>query len=313
LSTVDYLLPRQYNIRMVNKLFIESLVPADESYRVVRDESRGLKYKKYCEELWVNYSRYADNDFPQQLAQDFDARFWEMYLTCTLIRNSYNVVPKKKNKGPDIQIRFNSIVVWIEAVTPTCGDLTKPDSVPQPKSSIAQRVPDEQMTLRYCSAIRDKYVNYLKYDMVKMDECYIIAINSCKMPWAGDYDPPRIVRSVLPFGWPTVTLDTAARKIINRGNQFRGNIEKTGGKKVATDIFLDTEYGRISAVMSSNVNFCNLTQNMGDDFIIVLNPLALNKLPDDFPKVGVEYQADLVDNKITLSRKILNHYKPRVL
>jgi hypothetical protein len=65
------------------------------------------------------------------------------------------------------------------------------------------------------------------------------------------------------------------------------------------------EYSHISAVMFSNINAPNLTPAMGDDFVIVRNPLASRGLPDDFPKVGTEYKAELSETKINLLSKNL--------
>jgi len=254
--------------------------------------------------LWRTYYPYADKDFQEQLAHDVDARFWEMYLTCTLINKSYNVVPKQtRARGPDIKIAHASKTIWVEAVTPRSGGSSKPDSVPSPIIGIVQQIPDEQITLRYRSAIHDKYFDkyfrYLRDGIIKSGDCYIIALNGCRMPWrGGDYEPPRIVRSVLPFGWPVVTVDTSAHKVVKRRNQYRAYLIKASGDRVDTDIFVKTEYSHVSAVMFSEVDVANPTSAMGDDFIIVNNPLASRKLPNDFPKVGRKYEIDLSENKV---------------
>jgi len=292
---------------MVEKLFIKDITPCDELYRIIRDENRPsvVELKCYMEKLWGTYYPYADKDFKKQLAQDFDARFWEMYLTCTLVHKSYEVVPKQgRARGPDIKIENASANIWIEAVTPTSGESRKPDSVRTPRMGVAEEIPDEQITLRYRSAIHDKYFDkYFKYvesRIIRREDCYIIALNSCRIPWAGhgDYEPPRIVRSVLPFGWEVVTVSTSSHTAVKSGNQYRPHLRKASGDKVDTDIFLKTEYSHISAVMSSHVNVANTTSGMGDDFIIVNNPLASKKLPEDFPRVGRKYEVNLSDNKV---------------
>jgi hypothetical protein len=296
---------------MGEKLFIDNIIPSDELYRVIRDEERLAELKSYTENLWGVYHHYADKDFPKQLSQDFHARFWEMYLTCTLVHKSFNVVPKlTKAKGPDIKVDNASITIWIEAVTPTSGDPSKPDSVSYPRMGVAQQVPDEQIILRYCSAIHDKYFDkyfkYLEDGIIRIEDCYVIALNGCRIPWPGsDYEPPRIVRSVLPFGWQVVTVDTSSHKVVNRGYQYRAYLRKASDEKVDTDIFVKTEYSHISAVLFSKVDVANRTSTMGGDFIIVRNPLALSKLPDEFPKVGREYKAQLSGDTINLSSKHL--------
>jgi hypothetical protein len=298
---------------VVEKLFIDNINPGDGLYRVIRDENRPstVELKSYTENLWVTYHPYADKDFPEQLAQDFHARFWEMYLTCTLVYNSVNVVPKRtRAEGPDIKIDHASTTIWVEAVAPTSGDLSRPDSVFDPRMGVAQQVPDDQIILRYRSAIHDKYFGkyfgYLEKGVIESGDCYIIALNGCKIPWPGsDYEPPRIVRSVLPFGWQVVTVDTSSHKVVDRSYQYRAYLRKASGGTVDTDIFVKSEYSNISAVIFSNVDVANRTLAMGDDFIIVRNPLALRKLPDDFPKVGREYKAELSKNTINLFSKKL--------
>ena len=290
---------------MVERLFIDDITSSDELYRIIRDEERCAKPKSDMENLWGTYHPYADGDFPKQLAQDFHARFWEMYLTCTLIYNSFKVLPKQtRAKGPDIKIDHASTTIWVEAVIPTSGDPSKPDSVPNLQMGVAQQVPDDQIILRYRSVIRDKYWKYLEDKNITDKDCYIIALNGCKIRH-GDREPPRIVRSVLPFGWDVVTVDTSSHKVVNRGYQYRSSLRKASGSPVDTDIFTKPEYQHISAVMFSNVDVANPTSVMGEDFIIVRNPLASRQLPDDFPKVGREYQAELSQSEITLSSRNL--------
>ena len=297
---------------MVDELFNDDIDPYDELYRIIRDENRCAKLKSDMENLWVTYHPYADSDFPKQLAQDFHARFWEMYLTCTFIYCSFKVIPKQtRAKGPDIKIDHASTTIWVEAVIPTSGDPSKPDSVPNLQMGVTQQVPDDQIILRYRSVIRDKYFdkyfNYLEDKIITDKDCYIIALNGCKIR-RGDREPPRIVRSVFPIGWEVITIDKSSHKVVNRGYQYRSSLKKASGSQVDTDIFTKTEYQHISAVMFSNVDVANPTSVMGEDFIIVRNPLAPRQLPDDFPKVGWEYKAELSQNEIVLfSRNLRQH------
>jgi hypothetical protein len=115
------------------------------------------------------------------------------------------------------------------------------------------------------------------------------------------------VRSVLPVGWEVLTLDTSSHKnkVVNSSFQYRPSLSKASGSQVDTDIFTRPEYKHISAVMSSNVDVANPTSVMGEDFIILRNPLASNKLPDHFPKVGWEYKAELLQGGITISSRNL--------
>jgi hypothetical protein len=92
---------------MVDNLFLDDIEPIDEYYLMVRDCQRQeiLDGKLYMEHLWEIYHEYADKDFPKKLTEDFHARFWEMYLTCTLLNKSFKLRPKSTiSAGPDICI-----------------------------------------------------------------------------------------------------------------------------------------------------------------------------------------------------------------
>ena len=82
-------------------------------------------------------------------------------------------------------------------------------------------------------------------------------------------------------------------------------MEREDGSQVDTNIFLKPEYKHVSAVMFSNIDVANPTTVMGNDFIIVHNPLALRQLPDDIPKIGREYRAQVSEDTVTLLPKLL--------
>ena len=162
---------------MSAELFINDINPLDDYYRLIRDEKRSqvVKLKSYMENLWNIYYPYADKDFRSQLAQDFHARFWEMYLTCTLLAKSHKVVPKmKRYEGPDILVQDLPRRIFIEAVAPSEGSEGNPDKVPKLKLNEVTRVPDTKITLRYSGAIVDKYKKYYTY----LNRCIISSSDS---------------------------------------------------------------------------------------------------------------------------------------
>jgi hypothetical protein len=293
----------------LESVFIDNITAEDAAYNNIRDGSEEWlrSAKKLIEELWGTYHPHADRHFLVEIRRDFHARFWEMYLACTLINAGHTLT--SADAGPDIRIEHASKVIWIEAVTPTAGDPSKPDSVPDLASRlgavVARKVPDEQIILRYRAAIQDKYFDkYYKYaesGIVADDDCYVIAVNGCRIPSArADIHPPRIVRSVLPYGFQQVTLDTASHTIVDSSWTYRPHLTKHSGSLVDTDIFLKPEYNHISAVMFSAVDAANPTASMGADFIVVRNPLALRELPGDLLKAGREYTAERTGDNITL-------------
>lgn len=294
-------------------LFDNTVTADDPIYNYIRGESGQIAKdaKMFTELLWERYQPYADCNFGEQIRREFNARFWEMYLACTLMDKGYEITGKaSKNAGPDIRIEHKGNIIWIEATAPTSGNQSSSDRVPDlviTDPPTAQQVPDKQIILRYCAAIKEKYNNkycrYLESGIISKEDFYIIAINGCRIRSSQtDFDPPRILRSVLPFGFRQVTLDTVSRKIISQGYQYRATISKASGSSVRTDIFTNPYYKHISAILFSNVHVFNSTRFMGDDFTIVHNPRA-HLLPDDFPNFGEQWKAELRGNEVTVSLK----------
>jgi len=219
-----------------------------------------------------------------------------MYLTCVLLDNGCKVLPKTKQKGPDVEIEsieFNRI--WVEAIAATAGDGN--DRVPTPKHDDPMWfcVPEEKIVLRYAAAINEKHQKYIRYredEVIGRTEPYIIAVNGNKIPYASDSDDeiPYIVQAVLPFGLPTIQIEWDSQKEPTSGYAYRNEIIKNSGNNVATNIFQKKEHEGISGVISSRVSVHGLYGKMGTDFVFVHNPLALNKLPEGWLRFGREYR-----------------------
>lgn len=298
---------------MVEKLFSDDINPSDELYRIIRDEERCIKYKSYMENLWEIYHPYADRDFPKQLPQDFHSRFWEMYLTCTLVCNSFKVVPKQtRSQGPDILIDDSLQRIFLEAIAPSEGRNGNPDRVPELQPMKAIVVPDIPIILRYSSAIADKYNKYntyLKQGIISPSDSYIIALNSCKIDSAifdqtSTNDFPRIVKAVLPIGNKAVPISKLSGPIVPWHYQCRSNIYRSSGSAVSTNLFLRPEYENLSGILYSRLDIANRPNQMGDDFIFIHNPKSTqNAVPDEYFKLGVEYFVKLGEKDFSISRK----------
>jgi hypothetical protein len=102
----------------------------DPAYRNLRDEvSEPARIgRKFAEELWAQYFPYADAHYLTEIRRDFNARFWEMYLTCTFLQNAhrYAFTVRCPKPGPDILLEFPDCRVWVEAVAATDGDRRNP-------------------------------------------------------------------------------------------------------------------------------------------------------------------------------------------
>jgi type I restriction enzyme S subunit len=299
---------------MTDRLFIGDVDARDPIYNIIRDEKDDpyiVEVRVFMEKLWQMYHPYADTHFRQQIQEDFHARFWEMYITCALLENSLPVKSRDKisrDKGPDVLIEDQACRIWVEAIAPSSGADENPDRVPDLKLGVAMRDPDEQIILRYRSAISEKFDNkyreYLATDVVSSSDAYVIAINSCKMEAAiADSDPPRILKAVFPIGDQQVTVNKQTLKIIGSGFQFRPAVKRTSGEQISTDLFLNPTYENLSGILFSRASVNHLIKQLGADFIFIHNPLARNPVPSGFFKFGREYTAQEGPENYTVTYK----------
>ena len=177
------------------------------AYRNLRDgvSEDARVCKQFSELLWDQYEPYADSHFLTEIRRDFCARFWEMYLTCTLLEH----LPKQgfrvscPKPGPDVLVESEGQRIWIEAVTATDGDPAKPDSAVQSDSGA---VPDKKIILRYTNAVAEKHLKYRGYltrKIVRENDAYVIAVNGYPLTYRRrDAEIPRILKAVFPIGGP---------------------------------------------------------------------------------------------------------------
>jgi hypothetical protein len=275
--------------------------------------------KEFAERLWDTYHPHADSHFLTEIRRDFHARFWEMYLTCTLLeqgqQQGYSVrCPKYRTGGPDICVEYRDLRIWVEAVTPTDGNPTKPDSVIEPTLCEAHKIPEEKIILRYTNAINSKHKQYLKYladGIVAENDAYVIAVNGFPLSygWATP-EIPRILKAVFPIGPVQVEFDRNTGKVVKVGHQFRPIIYKSTGEKVSTEFFVNSQYDGISAILHSYANACMMVplfpeelvdqqdvDQLGNDFFVVHNPMALQPVPHRLIVATRECWATPVDDQ----------------
>lgn len=295
---------------MTDSLFIYGITAPDPTYNAIRDnqtpEERELR--AYLQEMWQKYRPYADTDFKKQIQYDFAARFWEMYLACTLIDNELPIAPKQKNanKGPDILIESPERRVWIEAIAPTAGGEVNPDRVPEMPSNVLTTIPKDGIILRFRAAIEEKHNKHKKYmedGIVAPTDAYIIAIDSCRIPnaiananWKNR--PPYILEVVLPIEriWQGSRIEGA-----KEAYRFRNGITRASGTKIDTSVFIDPQYKGISAVICAYVSYGYMPSTIGGNFVFVHNPNASNRIPAGFLKVGREYVPDYSEGEEVLT------------
>jgi type I restriction enzyme S subunit len=197
-----------------------------------------------------------------EIRREFNARFWEMYLTCALLERAsefgYSLsCPKRKDGCPDILLELKGERIWIEAVAATNGEAGRPDSLVEPRiptivvgdradeqqemdlpiepgAAESGKIPEGKIVLRYTTAIREKYMKYLHYrrkGIVRKDDAYVVAVNKSGLAyrWASAaIDLPRFLKAVYPIGELEVLIDKKARKVVGAQNRPRFFIPTSG-------------------------------------------------------------------------------------
>lgn len=286
--------------------FFSDETATDVAYVNVRaaKNAYALSARQNCEELWEIFEPYADAEFLKEIRSNFNARYWEMYLTAFFVREGYEVRAPKP--GPDIGIEVEGHRIWFEAACPERGAEGTPDQVPEIRATaigerpIVYDVPKERMVLRYLNSISEKqrqHTSWLTAGIVAPEDALVIAINPRRLQHEfSDADPPRILRAAFTVGSPYIAIDPNTLKAVEVGYQFRDKIEKSSGAKVSTGVFLLDEYAGVSALLCSRIDVANQPEKMGADFQLVPNPKANSPLPEQFRLKGtyfrVEHSAD---------------------
>lgn len=264
------------------------------------------KAREHCELLWKMHEPYADPHFRTEIRSNFDARYWEMYLTTFLIRDGYAVCCPKP--GPDVGIVSEGRRIWFEATTPTHGDAA--DQVPELKfiapgeEPVMQDVPNEKMVLRYLNSISGKYneqfAGWLRKKIVAPEDAFVIAINPRRLRREFvDADPPRILQAAFALGSPYMAIDPKTSNVVEAGYQFRDTIKKSSGAPVSTGVFHRSEYAGLSGLLCSRVDAANQPEQMGADFQLVPNPWAKIPLPEKLRLKGTYFRIEHTDDVYT--------------
>ncbi|WP_155247348.1 hypothetical protein [Teredinibacter turnerae] len=252
--------------------------------------------------LWKEYQRYADPHFVTEFQKDFDARFWEMYLTVLL---SEKFAIGSLSEGPDILIENHKI--WVEAVTATPGREGLPDSVPEIifNRSMAQELPTDKIILRLTSALNSKLIalnKYIKKGLVKNTEPYVVALNDGPIGWLGDIDNQRILKALFPLGDEYVVFDRDSESVSEPKFKYREEILKENKSGVKVNNFLSSEYELVSGVLYSSKGCFNIPKNCGSELVFVHNPMAKNPIEIGVFPVGSEYYGELGEEICTLKQ-----------
>lgn len=247
----------------------------DPGYRNVRDLPHYAEYRGFVEDLWKDYKPYADRHFLKEAQKNFLDRFWEMYICVAFFRRGFLII-KKGNEGPDFLTIIDDKKVWVEAVAPGPG--VDQNQIVEPIPGEVFQVPSVEIILRYTTALSSKLEKYREYrgkGIVGENDCYVVAINSRKIPYAPlGWSLPYHVHALLPFGNLTMFFEKKTSEVKGPFYEYRDSVLKGNGAEVSTKPFLEPAYAGISAVIHSGVDCANGPSELGADFDILHNPLA---------------------------------------
>ena len=104
---------RTANASMAKIPFFSDNAATDPAYINTRDLDNyyARKSRENYERFWKMYEPYADPEFLTEIRNYFDARYWEMYLTTSLIDQGYKVsMPEMRSKRRNLFQRFPYLV-----------------------------------------------------------------------------------------------------------------------------------------------------------------------------------------------------------
>ena len=177
--------------------------------------SKAQRVRDYCEDLWRSYSYYAEPQFLAEFPIHFHERWFEMYLTVSLLHRGAQL-QKTLPPGPDLLANVKGRRVWIEAVCGSGGEEGLPDSIPEPYFSKPGEpvsggyVPWDRIALRIRSAVEDKRRKlqlYLERGIVTGDDSLLIAINVHRIPYASSDIERYVFRSLFGVGNQVIVVD----------------------------------------------------------------------------------------------------------
>lgn len=251
---------------------------------------RHRQVREHCERLWSLFQPYADDHFLTEFQLHTHERWFEMYLTASMLEAQLKVQTHKT--GPDVVVEVANRRVWIEATCATAGDQDKPDSV---LPLVPDRVPPEP-TGQYVLRIRNsldakgkKYRQYIREGIVGQRDVTIIAINIFQIYGLDPYMNSHMQRALYGIGDPIITMTRSTREIVGVGHQSETMVQKSSGAEVNVLPFCNGSMPHISAVLMSHADMFNLPDRLGDDLVLYPNLECDNRWVPGKLNIGREW------------------------
>jgi hypothetical protein len=266
---------------MANSFFL----PGDDcepAYQNLRDMGHNTEMSEFVEGLWERYQPSHDRHFLQDARNNFQQRFWEMYLYAAL--QDQGLDPQKgQGAGPDFWVVIDGRRYWVEAVAPRRGE--GPDKVPEFDygSCEARCSPVDEIQLRYANAIDDKakkWPVWIEKGQVQRGDGYVIAINGRGCNDFFDGKPPFFVKACLGIGAHVIGLDPCSGKVVDSYLEYRNSITKKSGEPVCIAPLLQEGFSHVSGVMHSLAYCWHPGTSLLEGMELLHNPLATIDFPD---------------------------------
>ena len=246
--------------------------------------------RSYVLDLWDHFNQrgLAKGNFVADLISGDNSklfqRLWEMLLARHLIEQGFDT--RSNDPGPDFSFEIDGKKVWIEATAPEPTGLSEKWL----SQRGANRVPYEQILLRWTNALsvrKEKFLEYRRKGIVQNNDICAIAINEhllrdgrglgvSQLPWA--------VEAVFPIGPLAVTINRRTGERSGLYNSERWSVRKLNKADVSTDSFLKQENRHISAVVG-----CSSCWKPYARMSIVHNPFAVSGFPHKRFGADLEY------------------------
>lgn len=273
-----------------SRLYEAMLVPGN-----VQEE----KARVDCEKLWSIFRDYADPNFKTEFGSRTHDRWFEMYLTVSLLRAGHQISCPKP--GPDVCLLEDGHRIWVEAVCASPGVFGRRDSVPATVPGRVYREPTEQYVLRIRNALdekRRKYGKYMNDSIVSRGDVSVVAINVFEVDGIGPYIESHFRRALYGVGDPLIRIDRRSGEPLEVSNDVVHNVKKASGAEVDLRPFVNGTMGNITAVLGSHAHAFNRPSKPGEDFALYPNLTGDVPWPQGVLKVGWDRVFDQLAHRV---------------
>ena len=253
-------------------------------------ERKGMAARACCEDIWSDFEDFADPNFKTEFAARTHSRWFEMYLTVSLLRAGHEVDCPKP--GPDVLLKVGGQRIWIEAVCASAGDPRRSDSVPRTVFGKVVPEPTEQYVLRIRNALDEKQRKFRKYldeGIVSVGDVMVVAMNVFEIDGLGPHIDSHFMRALYGVGDPVIQIGRHSGEVRGVGNARVESVKKkASGAEVGVQPFIDGTMEHVTAVLGSYAYAFECRTQLGDDFVLYPNLTGDVSWPPGVLQVGAE-------------------------